>query len=301
MRLRRFPLRTAGPVLAAAVALPLLMAAPAPAQAVPLAQPTEQGLLCRAAIQAAERGSGLPPHLLAAIAHVESGRPDPVTGRVSPWPWTINAEGKGYFFDSKAQAITFAQQLRARGVQSFDVGCMQINMMHHPDAFPSLDQAFDPMANARYAVQFLSQLKDKTGSWDMAAAWYHSATPEVGMPYRNMVMTAMANEARDPSLNSGLPDPNAASRPALFNGGGAPIRSMPMTIGTMITMAQPRTGVILPQPDARFAGVGTAGSAASAPAAATAPGGGNGMYGRGLDSYRLRPVTILRAPQVASR
>ena len=75
----------------------------------------------------------------------------PADRRVHPWPWTINAEGQGLFYDTKAQAVAAVRALQARGVRSIDVGCMQVNLMHHPDAFPTLEQAFDPQTNAAYA------------------------------------------------------------------------------------------------------------------------------------------------------
>jgi soluble lytic murein transglycosylase-like protein len=127
-----------------------------------------QGLLCRQGIGSAERGSGIPPHLLAAISRVESGRRDPVTGDWHPWPWTANAEGQGFFYDSKAEAVAAVRAMLARGIRSIDVGCMQINLMHHPDAFPSLDVAFDPQANAAYAARFLKELYAQTGDWTKA-------------------------------------------------------------------------------------------------------------------------------------
>ena len=63
------------------------------------------GEQCRAAIAAAEKAHGIPPQLLSAIGRVESGRHDPATGTGGAWPWTINAEGRGYYFDTKAEAI----------------------------------------------------------------------------------------------------------------------------------------------------------------------------------------------------
>ena len=115
-------------------------------------------MLCRSAVAAAERGSGIPAHLLAAISRVESGRRDPATGAVHPWPWTVNAEGQGVFYDTKAEAVAAVRAMQASGVRSIDVGCGQINLMHHPDAFPNLELAFDPQANAAYAAQFLKAL-----------------------------------------------------------------------------------------------------------------------------------------------
>ncbi len=156
-----------------------------------LAQPA-----CRPAIEAAERAAAIPPHLLAAIARVESGRRDAFTGTVSPWPWTIDAEGQGFFYDSKAQAIEAVRALQAKGVRSIDVGCMQVNLMHHPDAFPSLELAFDPQFNAGYAARFLRELYGQTADWEKAAALYHSATPELGAEYRQKVLAAWPEEVK---------------------------------------------------------------------------------------------------------
>ncbi len=113
---------------------------------------------CEVAIATVEREAGLPPRLLAAIARVESGRRDPATGTVEPWPWTINAEGRGSFFPDKAAAIAAVRSLQAQGMRSIDIGCMQINLRYHPSAFASLEEAFDPLANARYAARFLNEL-----------------------------------------------------------------------------------------------------------------------------------------------
>ena len=79
------------------------------------------------------RGDGAPPPgMLAAIAQVESGPPDSRTGAMRPWPWTIDADGVGPFFATKAQAVAAVAALQAQGMRSIDVGCMQVNLMHHP-------------------------------------------------------------------------------------------------------------------------------------------------------------------------
>ncbi len=75
----------------------------------------------------------------------------------------MDAEGQGTFYDTKPQAIAAVRALQAGGVHSIDVGCMQVNLKHHPTAFGSLEQAFDPSANADYAAQFLVELHGQTG------------------------------------------------------------------------------------------------------------------------------------------
>ncbi len=152
--------------------------------------------LCRAAIYHAERLAFLPPQLLMAIGRVESGRRDSASGDFGPWPWTVNAEGEGFFYDTKAQAIAAVREMRARGVRSIDVGCMQVNLMHHLEAFASLEAAFDPVTNAEYAARFLRQLQSQTGSWTRATAMYHSANPELGADYQRKVAAALPEERR---------------------------------------------------------------------------------------------------------
>jgi hypothetical protein len=145
---------------------------------------------CAAAAALAEQEYGLPSGLLSAIGRVESGRADPDTGRMTIWPWTTNAAGKGGYWPTREAAIAAVRQAQEGGTQSVDVGCFQVNLLHHPNAFQSLEQAFDPTANARYAARFLSALRQRTGDWSMAVMHYHSADPEIGPPYRDRVLAA---------------------------------------------------------------------------------------------------------------
>jgi hypothetical protein len=150
--------------------------------------PASPSALCEAAILGAEHSGEMPKGMLAAIGLVESGRPDPRSGVVRPWPWTIDANGTGQFFDTKAEAIAAVRLLQSQGLRSIDVGCMQINLMQHPDAFTSLDQAFDPASNAAYAVHFLKVLYSQTGDWTRSVAAYHSATPQIAADYQQRVL-----------------------------------------------------------------------------------------------------------------
>ncbi len=161
----------------------LLSATPALAHSAPY-QPAS----CARAITTAQRVRALPSGLLDAVAVVESGRRDARTGAVTPWPWTINVEGQGFFFASKAAAVTAVHELQAAGLHSIDVGCLQINLMYHPTAFTSLEQAFDPMANARYAASFLTVLYERSQDWSKAVADYHSQTPTIGASYKTKVL-----------------------------------------------------------------------------------------------------------------
>ncbi len=152
------------------------------------AQPASPLAQCAIAIATAERAETLPPGLLGAIGRVESGRYDPVTGSLQPWPWTIDADGIGRQFETKDAAIEAVRGLRAEGVRSIDVGCMQVNLQQHPQAFATLEQALDPAANAAYAAHFLRVLFAESLDWSTAAGAYHSHTPDIGAPYRQLVL-----------------------------------------------------------------------------------------------------------------
>lgn len=166
----------------------LLPAAPATAQEDPWTA-------CRRAILAAEPRSGIPPGLLLAIALVESGRTDPRSGRFEPWPWALNVEGEGRMPASRAAAAAEIAALRAEGRRSIDIGCMQVNLLHHPAAFPDPHAGLEPAANVRYAVAFLQDLHRRFGNWAEAVANYHSADAGRGATYHRRVVLARLGAA----------------------------------------------------------------------------------------------------------
>lgn len=156
-----------------------------PAHAVPTV--ANEGL-CAAETATQERLYGIPAALLHSISIVESGRYDSQRKAVIAWPWTVMAEGQGRYLPSKAEAIAEVKRLKARGVQNIDVGCMQVNLRHHPTAFANLDEAFDPATNVAYAARFLKGLFGATNHWPTAASYYHSQTPHLAAAYRERLM-----------------------------------------------------------------------------------------------------------------
>ena len=124
-----------------------------------------------------EQEYGIQKHLLTTISSVETGRWDAATKQNVAWPWTVNAQGKGHFYATKQQAINAVKRLKAQGVKSIDVGCMQINLAYHPDAFENLEEAFNPYKNVEYGAKFLSKLYEQKGNWNKAATAYHSNAP----------------------------------------------------------------------------------------------------------------------------
>jgi hypothetical protein len=93
-------------------------------------------------------------------------------------------EGEGKWFDNEDSARAYVFRHFKQGARSFDVGCFQINYKWHGDAFASIEEMFDPTANALYAAKFLSSLKAELGSWSAAVGAYHSRTPKYAKLYK---------------------------------------------------------------------------------------------------------------------
>lgn len=149
---------------------------------------------CERAAIAIETTHRLPRALLVSVAMAESGRYDATSGETHPWPWTINAEGRSYYFATKSEAVAATRRLQRAGVRSIDVGCMQVNLRYHPEAFADLNEAFDPLANATYAAGFLKRLHKQSASWPKAIAQYHSESPSRNKPYFARVIRIWSNE-----------------------------------------------------------------------------------------------------------
>jgi hypothetical protein len=160
--------------------------------------------MCDRAAKAASGQTGVPVNVLLALSRTETGRPR--NGKLQPWPWTVNLQGKGYWFASKTEALAFATLHRDAGAKSFDVGCFQVNYKWHGQAFRSLADMFDPQQNAVYAATFLNDLKTKDQSWADAAGAYHSKTPELKKRYQGRFEDIFAAvQSKQPKLLASKP------------------------------------------------------------------------------------------------
>lgn len=116
------------------------------------------------------------------------------------WPWTVNYNGKGYYFNNKREAKDFVKSKIRAGDTNMDVGCMQVNLKHHPEAFRSIDHAFTPRYNVAYAANFLVKKYNNLGSWGKAIAHYHSSNPKRGNSYKNKVLKIAKNMDKHKSI-----------------------------------------------------------------------------------------------------
>ncbi len=179
----------------------LLFLAAMPLRAQESADEAAISSICDAVSAAAARAQNMPADALYAITLSETGRTR--GGGFRPWPWTVNMEGRGFWFDTREEAYAYVMERYNAGARSFDVGCFQINYKWHGMNFESIDAMFDPMTNATYAAQLLSGLYDEFGDWTKAAGAYHSRTETYASRYRTRyarIRGRLNGEAPAPAL-----------------------------------------------------------------------------------------------------
>ncbi|WP_158240639.1 lytic transglycosylase domain-containing protein [Telmatospirillum siberiense] len=137
---------------------------------------------CRDHIQSAEAANLFPSGLMLAIGHEESGLD----------PYAINADGVSFHPASQIEAEAMVRTLQSQGARYIDVGCMQIDLHYHPDAFHDLSEAFDPFTNVAYGARLLNELLAQHGSWPTAIAHYHSSEPSRQADYLGKVASRYA-------------------------------------------------------------------------------------------------------------
>jgi soluble lytic murein transglycosylase-like protein len=124
--------------------------------------------VCEREMTRAAARFNVPLGVLYAVGMTETGR------KGSLQPYAMNIEGRAHFAQSPGDAVREFAAARGRGAKLIDLGCMQINHHYHGEKFASVEAMLDPGKNVDYAARFLSELREREGSWTMAVARYHA-------------------------------------------------------------------------------------------------------------------------------
>jgi len=92
----------------------------------------------------------------------------------TPWPWTLNVAGHGYYFNSQAEAWDALRGHVEKGQSNIGVGLMQVTWPHNQYALVDVYSALDPATNLRLGAQILRACFDRLGEWWAAVGCYHS-------------------------------------------------------------------------------------------------------------------------------
>lgn len=124
--------------------------------------------VCEREMIAAAKRYDVPLAVLYAVGRTETGQGGTLH------PYALNLQGPAVFAADLTEALRRFESARKNGIKLIDVGCMQINHYFHAGQFRSLEAMFDPHENVDYAARFLKELREREGSWTLAAARYHA-------------------------------------------------------------------------------------------------------------------------------
>jgi hypothetical protein len=125
--------------------------------------------------------------LLYAIAQQESGRFYDGADRIVPWPWTINIEGKAYYYRNMAEAKeSLVRYIRLRP-KHIGIGLLQITWPYNQHLPWRPIMALDPQINLSLGAIILRECYNRLGDWWAAVGCYHSPTPMHAERYRRRV------------------------------------------------------------------------------------------------------------------
>ena len=117
----------------------------------------------------------VPPAVLYAVGLTESRRTTP--HGVRPWPWTLNVDGRAYYYPSRSEAwLALRRHVAAK--RTVDVGLMQVNWNWHSKLLKDTWRALEPYHNLDAAARLLRGHYDATGDWWTAIGRYHAPANE---------------------------------------------------------------------------------------------------------------------------
>ena len=147
-----------------------------------LVSPMAQAEAIPAAYRQIAEQTAIPPMVLYALALTESGHSSAVG--VRPWPWTLNIQGRSFFYGSRKAAWQKLKQAIASH-QTVDVGPMQVNWQAHKKKLGNAWQALDPWRNLHAGAQVLADCLARHKDLWRAVGCYHSGNERFAGPYRD--------------------------------------------------------------------------------------------------------------------
>ena len=109
-----------------------------------------------------------------------------------PWPWTLNINGKGHYYDSIEDAVTAAQQALDSGARRLGVGLGQIEWSYHAGRFDNdIAMSLDPARNVSVVCDILEEgFNDSRVQTvrDLIAYYHRPVLDDTGYGYAEKVL-----------------------------------------------------------------------------------------------------------------
>ena len=111
--------------------------------------------------ESAAKRHGLDPVLLYALALEANPRPSG-PGSISPWPWTLGANGRPHFYDTRAAALADLPAMVEES-DDIDLGLLQVNLKRHRRHVGNPATLLDARINLVVAADILAAAIDSAG------------------------------------------------------------------------------------------------------------------------------------------
>ncbi|MAD89082.1 MAG: hypothetical protein CMK64_05215 [Pseudoalteromonas sp.] len=111
-------------------------------------------------------------------------------GKPQPWPWTLNVNGRGYWFDSYEEALTKANSALKNGARKLGIGLGQIEWKYHKHRFDGgLAQALKPKENIKAVCSILDEGREAgiENSFELAAYYHRPIRDQIAFEYAKKV------------------------------------------------------------------------------------------------------------------
>ncbi len=109
--------------------------------------------------------------------------------QAQPWPWTLNINGKGYYFNSYSEAVEHANKALKSNPRRFGVGIGQIEWAFHKSRFKDVSEALNPIKNLQVVRDILYEGK-KIGisnAYELAAYYHRPKRDSIAFEYADKV------------------------------------------------------------------------------------------------------------------
>lgn len=133
--------------------------------------------------QQVAKAQQVPEQYFYGIALNESGK-KLLSKEIRPWPWTLNVEGRAYFYPTRKACHLALVGFLNQGKKLIDIGLMQVNWHYHRDKLHNPWQALDPYFNLQIGAEILRHEYEKTHDWYQAVGRYHSPGPNPAQKQR---------------------------------------------------------------------------------------------------------------------
>lgn len=110
-------------------------------------------------------------------------------GKAQPWPWTLNIDGRGFYYRTFKEALFAAKKAYKNKVKKLGIGLGQIEWKYHKTRFNDLSEALNPKKNIKAVCDILDEGRSLgiTNAYELAAYYHRPIRDSLAFKYADKV------------------------------------------------------------------------------------------------------------------